>query len=67
MKGRLSISSNIDNGRVEILTVNGAVLISELFSNKNIELNLADLPKGIYFVKLMDEQGNQLVEKIVKQ
>jgi len=66
VKDVLHVSSNIENGRIDVLNLNGTLLSSQLFSGRNMDIDLSNLPKGIYFIKLMDEPGNQMVEKIVK-
>ncbi len=62
----VSISSNIDRGQVEVLDLNGVVLKTEVIDQRIITLNVRDLPKGIYFIKVLDNNGHQAVEKLIR-
>ena len=62
----ISIVSNIEKGKAELISLNGTVLWSDFFNTSTLSLDLSTIPKGIYFVKILDKNGNQQVQKIVK-
>jgi len=62
----VNVFSNIEKGRIHILDVTGASLLSQFINSSNTSLSLAELPKGIYFIRLMDFNGHQIVEKLFK-
>ncbi|MBN1181607.1 MAG: right-handed parallel beta-helix repeat-containing protein [Bacteroidales bacterium] len=50
------------NVRTRVYSVNGILL----FETTEKEIKCADLPKGVYFVNIIGEQGMYSIEKIVK-
>lgn len=60
----VSLDSNLET-RVCIVDVAGRVL-STLFFQNDIQLDMSDLGKGIYFVELENEEG-RLTQKIIKE
>ncbi len=63
----LTINSNYMLQKVEIFNLAGQVLLSEKTSVKSHLLNLQNLSNGIYFVKIIFENGFIETKKIIKQ
>jgi len=62
---RLTIK-NLNNDELEIwlMSIDGRVLLKDRFIN-NIELNVSDIPSGMYLVRVIDNRGLSKVEKIL--
>ena len=66
VENSLNIESNLTLiKRIELLNIQGDLIISENTSANKTMLNLIDLKKGIYFVQISTENGLQNF-KIVK-
>lgn len=52
--------------RVQIVNLTGAVLISEKLNSKNFEIDVSHLSKGMYFVKIISQNGTVESLKIMK-
>jgi len=64
-KDRLFISCKDNIHSVDILNISGQVIKKQNWKTKQIEINIADLPDGIYFIRL--QAGDKvLTKKIVK-
>lgn len=50
----------------ELKNMLGQTVFTSKFSNK-INIDLSNFDNGIYFVRVMDEKGNSVVKKIIKQ
>ena len=57
----------IESDDVESVTVFNAVGQQVLFVENRNEIDVAELNNGLYFVKLVDNKGNTLTKKIIKQ
>ena len=55
------------NGDVQDVTIFNAVGQHVLFVEKMNEINVEDLSEGLYFVRISDKRGNNVVKKIVKR
>ena len=55
------------NGDVQDVTIFNAVGQHVLFVEKMNEINVEDLCEGLYFVRISDKRGNNVVKKIVKR
>lgn len=64
VSGILNIESQANISKVEITNDLGQVLMVEQAVN---QLDLSSLARGLYFVKVIDDQGNSGVQKIIKQ
>lgn len=62
---QIIVTSNIENARIEILNTEGEILKSLLTQNPRTEINISDLSTGIYFVSILDQNGNKQVRKLV--
>lgn len=51
---------------IELLNVYGQTLLNQYFTKKT-SLNTSDLPKGVYFYKLIDADGFQYTGKTIKE
>ena len=63
----LIVTSRYDFEKVELLSITGQILLSELTKDKSQQINLADFSAGIYFVRVSYEDGRRLTKKIIKQ
>ena len=55
------------NGDVKDVTIFNAVGQQVLFVENANEINVEDLNEGLYFVRISDKKGNNVVKKIVKR
>jgi len=58
---------NLQFSKIQITDVLGNIIMSSLISHRSSVVDLSGIPKGIYFVKVVDESGNFGVRKIVLQ
>ena len=65
--GLLTISSQNDFTKIELLSLTGQTLLSEKVNSKTHQLQLQNFAEGIYFVKVSYEDGRSLTKKIIKQ
>jgi hypothetical protein len=61
----VSISSKYGFEKIELLSFTGQVLFSEKISAKEYQLLLQNFAEGIYFVKLMYENGMDVTKKVI--
>ncbi|MFT7072769.1 MAG: hypothetical protein ACJA1Z_003356 [Patiriisocius sp.] len=67
VKNELSIRTNAAGTPLEIYTING-VLVKRFFSDSETSImNLAELPSGVYFIKIYTAEGVFSNHKIVKK
>jgi hypothetical protein len=65
----VTVSTSFNSGYVSIYTLEGREVYTNQFGSNHFELDMADLPIGIYVMVLYcaeDERNRQMV-KIVKQ
>ena len=55
------------NGNVQDVTIFNAVGQQVLFVENANEINVEDLSEGLYFVRISDKNGNNVVKKIMKR
>ena len=76
-KGELSVYPNPAHDEVNVTSVNkiteititnvvGQCVHSHTCNNSSVQINIAELPTGIYFMKMMDETGVTTVVRVVK-
>ena len=53
--------------KVEVITITGALLLSETLNDTTHQLNLQNFAEGIYFVKVIYANGQSVTKKIIKQ
>lgn len=64
--GQILVETSVAfNGTLQILNPSGEVVGERTFSGKQLNLNLADLAKGIYYLRLKGEDFSE-VRKVVK-
>lgn len=63
----LTIASQLDFTKIELLSITGQVLLSETVNTKSYQLQLQNFAEGIYFVKASYANGLSNVKKVVKQ
>ena len=63
--GLLTITSESDFTKVEVLSITGQVLVSESVNTKIHQLQLQNFAEGIYFVKVSYSNGLSTTKKIV--
>jgi len=51
---------------IEIVNIQGTIVKRHKFANNQNSINVEDLPKGIYFIRIQNDTG-YIVEKFVKQ
>jgi Secretion system C-terminal sorting domain len=66
VKNTLSISNNYIINKIEISSLLGQVLIHKKPNELQTEINLVELPNGIYFVKILSENCEKIF-KILKE
>lgn len=64
--GLLTFQSNQNIQQVQVFNISGQLVFSEEQSSSN-QIDLSDLEKGIYLVKILLEDGSVFSEKVVKQ
>jgi hypothetical protein len=52
---------------IQVLDMHGVPLLEESLKQMPQTISLADLPTGMYFLKVIDEEGHYGVERLVKQ
>jgi len=65
--GTISVSSQTNLNKVEVLSITGQTLLSEKVNSKTHQLQLQDFAEGIYFVKVSYADGRSLTKKVIKQ
>jgi len=65
---RLNITFYDDHPDAElnVIDLSGKVLLRQYCSSENAQLDISSLPQGIYFLRVMDKDGNRVV-KFVKE
>ena len=62
----VNIKTNLKIDRIELYSLTGASLISQNVNGFQSNLNVQDLSRGVYFLKVQFEDGNSASKKIVK-
>lgn len=62
----LQIKNTINITQVELLNMEGQVVLSAVFNSPEAFINTTNLSKGMYTVRLYDKNGNILTSKILK-
>ncbi len=63
--GLISINSRYQMQKVELISVAGQILLSEITNDKSQQLNLSDFAEGIYFVRVGYANGLSTVKKVI--
>lgn len=54
------------HGTLQFIDVEGKVLEDTEINQGELRLYVGDMPKGIYFIRIIDDNGNTVVKRIVK-
>ena len=65
--GLLTISSESNFTKVELLSITGQILLQESVNSKTHQLQLQNFAEGIYFVKVCYTNGASVTKKVIKQ
>ena len=60
----LQLSEPMFGGKLELLNMLGSVVFKKTINQTKIELDVEDLPRGVYYVKL-DNGKKQILKKLV--
>ena len=63
-QGQLNITSEVDNYSLQVIDLTGKAIISRNNLSQNTQIDLSDMPSGIYMVKL-NNGATQLTRKII--
>jgi hypothetical protein len=63
----LNVASRFDFEKIELLSITGQTLLSEIVNSKTHHLQLQNLAEGIYFVRVVYANGLSTVKKVIKQ
>lgn len=59
----ITISSEINIDNINVYNLNGEILQSNNnIKSKDVNINLQDYPKGIYFIQVKDKTGNSIIK-----
>ena len=65
--GIISVSSQTNFNKIEVLSITGQTLLSETMNTKTHQLQLQNFAEGIYFVKVSYSDGQSVTKKVIKQ
>ncbi len=67
--GLLNISFNAipQNTKIELYNSIGALVLTEVMSNKSNTINVGELSSGIYFMKVLEGNKVVAVKKVVRE
>ena len=63
----LYIQANADLAQVTIYNLLGKVVMNQYVSDSQLQVNLAELPSGVYLVQLLAQDGQTMVRRVVKR
>ena len=64
--GQVTITGK-DLKSAEVLNILGQRVATAQGKDKTLQINIANLPAGVYFVNITDEEGRKCVKKVVKE
>jgi Leucine-rich repeat (LRR) protein len=62
----VNINVNINIKTIELIDVQGRILVSKMVNENQVTLDVSDYAKGIYYVKVNTDKGSK-IEKLVKK
>jgi len=66
-KGTFKIQLNASgNGQVQVLDYTGRVILEKIINGNSLQLDISEMPSGLYFVQVVSE-GKQQIVKIIKE
>ncbi len=64
---KVSIDCKLDRKfKLGVYSTDGKLLFRDSF-NQNYQMDMTEFEEGVYFIKLIDEMGNSLTKKIIRQ
>lgn len=63
----LYIQANADLAQVTIYNLLGKAVMNQYVSDSQLQVNLAELPSGVYLVQLIAQDGQTMVRRVVKK
>lgn len=63
---KLTIGSNIKLKEISVITSHGEVIYHESILNSNKTINTEDLEPGLYYLKILTEDGKVMLKKFIK-
>ena len=65
--GTFVIKGLIKPSQIELYTLQGEIVYSKSIRKSSDEINISTLSSGIYFMKLVDADGNSIIRKIIRK
>jgi hypothetical protein len=62
----IEVGNLIDNLQIEMINMQGQLVLTKKINDKNTTINIETLSKGIYFVKIIDDKNWQVRKVIVE-
>lgn len=62
---RLVLDNQNPNSKIELFTVQGKLLMTQVVNSDTEYLNVSSLPDGIYFVRIINIDQTQLIQKLI--
>ena len=59
--------TEVENGNLHLYSAQGTKIIDQFFSGNSIELDLSDLPPGVYFYRIYNERLGDSTGKLIVQ
>ena len=63
----ISINSQTNFNKIEVLSITGQILLSETVNSKSHQLQLQNFTEGVYFIKVSYADGRNVTKKLIKQ
>jgi hypothetical protein len=61
-KGKFTIISDVKISDVKIYDFTGRIVYSQIHNDRHIEINLSDVETGLYFVKIITNEGEKMMK-----
>ncbi|MCW5519138.1 T9SS type A sorting domain-containing protein [Aureitalea sp. L0-47] len=65
--GSVTISGNLRATNLEVYNVLGARVMQLKLSSEQTQLDISDLPSGVYMFRLTSTDGSSVVKKVIKR
>jgi len=66
INSKLTVNTNTQNGTIELVDLTGKVLLNEVINSDYNTFDLANLPSGIYLVRLVTSKGSKTNKVVIK-
>ena len=68
---KLQLEENFDEGYISIFDINGKMLMRQFQQgiglNETLQINVGDIPQGMYLLELRLDQNNTIMKKFIKE